>query len=161
MGPIDDLQHTDYTTPRRGKGRRVGTMDYSTARIMILGRWCSDAFLVYIRPQVLDQQHEQRHEMTPSSTPRMSLKPTQTTLAPAAASLSMVTYPLSLGYTCSTESEALRAPRRYSMVESITGSGVCLFAKLPSDTPKFSWFLAHIISSLLSAVRRLCSQTIH
>jgi hypothetical protein len=41
-------------------------------------------------------------------------------LAPAAASLLMVTDPPSLGYTSSTESEALRAPRRYSMVESIT-----------------------------------------
>jgi hypothetical protein len=31
-----------------------------------------------------------------------------------------VTDPFSLGYTSSTESEALRAPRRYSMVEYIT-----------------------------------------
>ena len=28
--------------------------DHSTAKIMILGRWSSDAFLVYIRPQVLE-----------------------------------------------------------------------------------------------------------
>jgi hypothetical protein len=28
--------------------------DVSTAKIMILGRWSSDAFLVYIRPQVLE-----------------------------------------------------------------------------------------------------------
>jgi hypothetical protein len=58
--------------------------------------------------------------MTPSSTQRTSLTPTKTTLAPAAASLSMVTDPLSLGYTSSTESEALRAPQSCSMVEYIT-----------------------------------------
>jgi hypothetical protein len=29
-------------------------MDHSSAKIMILGRWSSDAFLVYIRPQVLE-----------------------------------------------------------------------------------------------------------
>ncbi len=29
-------------------------MDHSPAKIMILGRWSSDAFLVYIRPQVLE-----------------------------------------------------------------------------------------------------------
>ena len=32
----------------------------------------------------------------------------------------MVTDPVSLGYTSSTEPEALKAPRRYSMVETIT-----------------------------------------
>jgi hypothetical protein len=29
-------------------------IDHSPAKIMILGRWSSDAFLVYIRPQVLE-----------------------------------------------------------------------------------------------------------
>ena len=29
-------------------------MNHSTERIKILGRWSSDAFLVYIRPQVLE-----------------------------------------------------------------------------------------------------------
>ena len=29
-------------------------MDHSIPRIMILGQWSSDAFLVYIRPQVLE-----------------------------------------------------------------------------------------------------------
>jgi hypothetical protein len=29
-------------------------MDHSPAKIMILGRWSSDAFLVCIRPQVLE-----------------------------------------------------------------------------------------------------------
>lgn len=29
-------------------------MDHSVERIKILGRWSSDAFLVYIRPQVLE-----------------------------------------------------------------------------------------------------------
>jgi hypothetical protein len=62
----------------------------------------------------------------------------------------MVTDPFSLGYTSSTESEALRAPRRFQWCGvHHSGSGVC-FTKLHLDTPT-SWFLALIISSLLSA----------
>jgi hypothetical protein len=38
-------------------------MDYSTARIMILGRWSSDAFLVYIRPQVLEWTNNMSNDM--------------------------------------------------------------------------------------------------
>jgi hypothetical protein len=37
--------------------------DVSTAKIMILGRWSSDAFLVYIRPQVLEQTNNMSKEM--------------------------------------------------------------------------------------------------
>ena len=37
--------------------------DISTARIMILGRWSSNAFLVYIRPQVLEWTNNMKREM--------------------------------------------------------------------------------------------------
>jgi hypothetical protein len=37
--------------------------DISTAKIMILGRWSSDAFLVYIRPQVLEWTNNMSREM--------------------------------------------------------------------------------------------------
>jgi hypothetical protein len=36
---------------RSGAAMALFLMDYSTAGNMILGRWSSDAFLVYIRPQ--------------------------------------------------------------------------------------------------------------
>ena len=39
-------------------------MNHSPARIMILGRWSSDAFLVYIRPQVLEWTHNMSADMT-------------------------------------------------------------------------------------------------
>jgi hypothetical protein len=38
-------------------------MDHSPAKIMFLGRWASDAFLVYIRPQVLEWTHNMSCEM--------------------------------------------------------------------------------------------------
>jgi hypothetical protein len=38
-------------------------MDHSPAMIMILGRWSSDAFLVYIRPQVLKWTHNMSYDM--------------------------------------------------------------------------------------------------
>jgi hypothetical protein len=38
-------------------------MCYSTARIMILGRWSSDAFLVYIRPQFVEWTNNMSHDM--------------------------------------------------------------------------------------------------
>jgi hypothetical protein len=37
--------------------------DHSTAKIMILGRWSSDAFLVYIRPQVLEWANNMARDM--------------------------------------------------------------------------------------------------
>jgi hypothetical protein len=39
---------------RSGAAMSLFLMDHSPAKIMILGRWSSDAFLVYIRPQVLE-----------------------------------------------------------------------------------------------------------
>jgi hypothetical protein len=39
---------------RSGAAMALFLMDHSSAKIMILGRWSSDAFLVYIRPQVLE-----------------------------------------------------------------------------------------------------------
>jgi hypothetical protein len=80
--------------------------------------------------------------MAPSSTPWTFLKPTHTTLVPAAASLSMVTDPFSLGYTSSTESEALRAPRHYSMVEycQVTlGHANFVVSSTYHFKPAFSW----------------------
>jgi hypothetical protein len=38
-------------------------MDHSPAKIMILGRWSSDAFLVCIRPQVLKWTHDMSWDM--------------------------------------------------------------------------------------------------
>ena len=37
--------------------------DHSPARIMILGRWSSDAFLVHIRPQVLEWTNNMSYDM--------------------------------------------------------------------------------------------------
>ena len=39
---------------RSGAAMSLFLRDHSPAKIMILGRWSSDAFLVYIRPQVLE-----------------------------------------------------------------------------------------------------------
>ena len=39
---------------RSGAAMTLFIQNHSTAKIMILGRWSSDAFLVYIRPQVLE-----------------------------------------------------------------------------------------------------------
>ena len=38
-------------------------MDHSPAKIMIIGRWASDAFLVCIRPQVLEWTHNTSWDM--------------------------------------------------------------------------------------------------
>jgi hypothetical protein len=93
-------------------------MDYYTARIMILGWWSSDTFLVYIRPQVLVWTNNiiQNDSFFDATDVPQADTDDPRTLAPAAASLSMVTDPFSFGYTSSTESEALRAPRRFSIV---------------------------------------------
>jgi hypothetical protein len=37
--------------------------DHATAKIMILGRWSSDAFLVYMRPQVLEWTNNMSRDM--------------------------------------------------------------------------------------------------
>ena len=39
---------------RSGAAMALFLMNHSTAKIMILGRWSSDAFLVYIQPKVLE-----------------------------------------------------------------------------------------------------------
>ena len=38
-------------------------MNHPVAKIMILGRWSSDAFLVYIRPQVLEWTNQMSGDM--------------------------------------------------------------------------------------------------
>ena len=49
---------------RSGAAMSLFLRDHSPAKIMILGRWKSDAFLVYIRPQVLEWTHSMSEEMT-------------------------------------------------------------------------------------------------
>jgi hypothetical protein len=46
-----------------GAAMALFTNDISTAKIMILGRWSSDTFLAYIRPQVLEWINNMSHEM--------------------------------------------------------------------------------------------------
>ena len=48
---------------RSGAAMALFLMNHSPARIMILGRWSSDAFLVYIRPQVLEWTHNLSQDM--------------------------------------------------------------------------------------------------
>jgi hypothetical protein len=48
---------------RSGAAMSLFLMDHSPAKIMILGRWSSDAFLVYIRPQVLEWTHNMSWDM--------------------------------------------------------------------------------------------------
>ena len=48
---------------RSGAAMSLFLMDHSPAKIMILGRWASDAFLVYIRPQVLEWTHNMSWDM--------------------------------------------------------------------------------------------------
>ena len=48
---------------RSGAAMALFLMDHSPARIMILGRWSSDAFLVYIRPQVLEWTNNMSRDM--------------------------------------------------------------------------------------------------
>jgi hypothetical protein len=38
-------------------------MNHSVAKIMMLGRWSSDAFLVYIRPQVMEWTNQMSGDM--------------------------------------------------------------------------------------------------
>jgi hypothetical protein len=48
---------------RSGAAMALFLMDHSSAKIMILGRWSSDAFLVYIRPQVLEWTNSMSSDM--------------------------------------------------------------------------------------------------
>jgi hypothetical protein len=49
---------------RSGAAMALFLADVSTAKIMILGRWSSDAFLDYIRPQVLEWTSSMSRDMT-------------------------------------------------------------------------------------------------
>jgi hypothetical protein len=48
---------------RSGAAMALFLMNHSTERIMLLGRWKSDAFLVYIRPQVLEWTNNMSRDM--------------------------------------------------------------------------------------------------
>jgi hypothetical protein len=48
---------------RSGAAMGLFLMDHSVAKIMILGRWSSDAFLVYIRPQVMEWTNQMSSDM--------------------------------------------------------------------------------------------------
>jgi hypothetical protein len=48
---------------RSGAAMALFLKDHSTAKIMILGRWSSDAFLVCIRPQVLKWTNNMSRDM--------------------------------------------------------------------------------------------------
>jgi hypothetical protein len=48
---------------RSGAAMALSLMDSSTARIMILERWSSDAFLIYTRPQVLEWSNSISNDM--------------------------------------------------------------------------------------------------
>jgi hypothetical protein len=138
---------------RPGAAMALSLMDSSTALIMILERWSSDAFLICIRPPVLEWTDIMSNAIIPNDSFFNATDVPQADTDDSRTRRSLLfngDRPISLGYTSSTGSEALRAPRRCSMVGvHHSGSGVC-FAKLHLDTPT-SWFLALIISSLLSA----------
>jgi hypothetical protein len=48
---------------RSGAAMALFLMNHSVAKIMILGRWSSDAFLAYIRPQVLEWTNNMSKDM--------------------------------------------------------------------------------------------------
>ena len=48
---------------RSGAAMALFLMDHSTAKIMTLGRWKSNAFLAYICPQVLEWTNQMSHDM--------------------------------------------------------------------------------------------------
>ena len=48
---------------RSGAAMALFLRDHSVHKIMILGRWSSDAFLVYIRPQVLEWTNNMSRDM--------------------------------------------------------------------------------------------------
>jgi hypothetical protein len=48
---------------RSGAAMGLFLMNHSVAKIMILGRWSSDAFLVYIRPQVMEWTNQMSADM--------------------------------------------------------------------------------------------------
>jgi hypothetical protein len=48
---------------RSGAAMALFLANHSPAKIMILGRWSSDAFLVYIRPQILEWTNNMSMDM--------------------------------------------------------------------------------------------------
>ena len=48
---------------RSGAAMSLFLMNHSVAKIMILGRWSSDAFLVYLRPQVMEWTNQMSGDM--------------------------------------------------------------------------------------------------
>ena len=48
---------------RSGAAMSLFLMNHPVTKIMILGRWSSDAFLVYIRPQVLEWTNNMSQDM--------------------------------------------------------------------------------------------------
>jgi len=52
---------------RSGAAMSLFIMDHSIEKIKILGRWSSDAFLVYIRPQVLEWTNLMAKDMVASN----------------------------------------------------------------------------------------------
>jgi hypothetical protein len=63
--PVFGYAATDIGTKsiRSGAAMALFLMNHSTERIMLLGRWKSDAFLVYIRPQVLEWTNDMSRDM--------------------------------------------------------------------------------------------------
>jgi hypothetical protein len=58
-----DPQEIGTKSIRSGAAMALFLMNHSVHRIMILGRWSSDAFLVYIRPQVLEWTNNMSKDM--------------------------------------------------------------------------------------------------
>lgn len=63
--PTFGFSATDIGTKslRSGAAMSLFLTDHSVHKIMILGRWSSDAFLTYIRPQVLEWTDNMSHDM--------------------------------------------------------------------------------------------------
>lgn len=61
-------KHIGNKSIRSGAAMSLFMMGHSSAKIMILGRWSSDAFLVYIRPQIMEWTHSMSIDMTRTDT---------------------------------------------------------------------------------------------
>ena len=63
--PVFGYDASDIGTKslRSGAAMALFLMNHSTERIMLLGRWKPDAFLVYIRPQVLEWTNDMSRDM--------------------------------------------------------------------------------------------------
>jgi hypothetical protein len=58
-----DAKEIGTRSIRSGAAMGLFLMNHSVAKIMIHGRWLSDAFLVYIRPQVLEWTNQMSSDM--------------------------------------------------------------------------------------------------